>query len=172
MAADVSATGVSLVGNLKHHPASRAVMMQFRFIASFTLFPRKMPQLGLRLILGTAQNKIAARPKATRSWELGQGCPNLGFLCGCSCRSSPGEGFGHCRILALHAKATDWWELWFVMIYDRFLLWFEGWRQSKCCWRNREELRQKNQDFLGQNWMGVQMLSLKFKFEMLAMVKP
>lgn len=79
MAADVSATGVSLLGNLKHHPASRAVMLQFRFIASSTLFPSKMPQLGLRLLLGTARNKIAARPKATRSWELGQGCQTWDF---------------------------------------------------------------------------------------------
>lgn len=46
--------------------------------------------------------------------EFGQGCPNLWFLYGCSCRSSPGEGIGHCRIFELHVETTDWWELWFL----------------------------------------------------------
>lgn len=42
MEADVSATGVSLLHNLKPHSAIRAtVMLQLKFIASFTLFSQQ-----------------------------------------------------------------------------------------------------------------------------------
>lgn len=40
--------------------------------------------------------------------------------------------------------------------------------KAKCSWRNREEQwepKEKNWDFTGQSWTGMEILSLKFKSE-------